>query len=498
MKMINIRSERIYLSVMIFFTLIIAYLYFVPESMGYVTRTRAALTRAIVDEGVLYIDNYIQEGDVAFFNGHFYAVHSPSPSLLAVPAYFFWKLLASTLVLPDTNLITEGIPRYLMILVASSIPSALLHSLFFLYITRFTSKKPLAYILTLALGLGTMSLTYSNRLYQHQLAAFCIFFAFFLLWRIIYEQASHRSLWIIGALLGFAVLTEYTAIFLVFVLMLWAMIKLPTPIHLLPIILAGIPFGIILGLYNYSIFGDPFTFAYEYHIDWGIAVHKHGFGGIVGPSMLVLLELLFGTFRGLFFLSPFLTLSIPGFIIMSKYKVIKSSEIILFIILLITYLIYNSSYLVWWGGWSVGPRFLIIILPFLAIPIIFVMNHWASNYWKRFIIAVLMILSILNVGIQTAVGLPPDVRGDLRNPEEDYGTWVIEQIDSGQRFNNPLFDYSIPLLIKDDLAVNLGRIVGLRGTISLFPLILLEIAIFIGTWWGWRKIQKDKMIASSS
>ena len=64
-----------------------AFAYFVP-SATWSPVSRLNLTRAIVEEGTLSVDAFVEStGDRALRNGHWYCDKAPLPSLIAVPAY---------------------------------------------------------------------------------------------------------------------------------------------------------------------------------------------------------------------------------------------------------------------------------------------------------------------------------------------------------------------------------------------------------------------------
>lgn len=475
--MLILRNKRWYFALVIFILSAITYMYFAMDANDAVTKARLALTHVIVDEGVIYIDSYQDNVfDIALYNGHYYTPHSPGPSLIAVPVYTLWKTVSTLPFVPQAVQESERLERYFTIILTVSLISALLNSLLFLFLTKFTPKLKLAFLLTLAYGLGTIAFPYSTRFFQHQLSAFCMFVGFYIMWQVVYEKASLRWLWLSGALFGIGVICEYPAIIIVAFIMMWFLFATSNKRSIYRVVLGGLPFGLILAVYNYAIFSDPFTFAYSYHIYWGEAVHSQGFGGILLPSVDVILELLFGTFRGLFFISPFLLLAFPGFYLMWRSSKANRNLAILVAVIVGSGVLYNSAYLVWWGGWTIGPRFLTTTIPFLVIPIIFVLDVWFKS-WSRWIILLLIGLSIANVGIQSLAGLSPDVLGEPPNENVDYGTWVIAEISAGDYVYNPLLDYSIPTIIRGDFRHTLGTL--LLGSKNIVAAILPLLVIWV-------------------
>jgi 4-amino-4-deoxy-L-arabinose transferase-like glycosyltransferase len=488
-------SRRAY-AVTLFLILLVCYGYFLPKWADWGANSRADLVYAVGDQGVLNIDAYHENtGDKACYpgpydaatntcTGHYYTDKSLGPSLVALPFYMVFKGVAAlppvqkfiqsgkglgsmedTLNPNGKGIRPEAVYQYMALAFISffaiSIPSALLGVVVFLMAARFASKDSYAFLLGLVYGLATIAFPYSNVLYQHQMAAFGAFVGFYLLWRVIYEDASLRWLWIVGLLFSLTVITEYPVVPVLAILFIWAAVKLPNRMALWRVVVAAIPLGLLFAAYNYLTFHTPIPAGYEYSTNWQ-DVHQIGFMSLTVPSLKTFLELTISTYRGIFFLSPVLLLSIPGFVFMwreSKYR----AETIVLALICIFFFLYNSSSAMWAGGDTVGPRYLTPMVPFLILPTIFVFNRWLKSRIGVAVIAVLIALSVFNVWVQTIGGqaFPP------------YYT------EGGSAVRNPLFDYSLPLFLKGNIARNYGQIIGLRGFLSLLPLLVACVALYV-------------------
>ena len=94
-------------AITVFLILLVAYGYFMPKWADWAANSRADLVYALVDEGVLTIDTYHENtGDKAFFEGHYYTDKSLGPSLVALPFYAVFKVIAT--LPPVQNLIENG------------------------------------------------------------------------------------------------------------------------------------------------------------------------------------------------------------------------------------------------------------------------------------------------------------------------------------------------------------------------------------------------------
>ncbi|HWX75243.1 MAG TPA: hypothetical protein VNZ05_08050, partial [Solirubrobacteraceae bacterium] len=97
-----------------------------------------------------------------------------------------------------------------------------------------------------------------------------------------------------------------------------------------------------------------------------IPQQQHGFFGISAPSLPVLATLLFDS-RGLLTLCPLLAMGALGTVLL--YRRGQRAEALVIAGVCACYLGYNSGYYLPFGGGSMGPRFLITIVPFLGSPI---------------------------------------------------------------------------------------------------------------------------------
>lgn len=240
-------------AIIIFLILLTTYLYVLPKS-NWNSQSRIFLVYAIVDQNTLNIDAYQEgTGDKAFFEGHYYTDKSIGPSLVALPAY----VVVDKLLSPDANYrLGQWLPNWsevLMTWVATALPSALLGVVLFLFMSRFTERLSHAALITLAYGLGTISFPYSTMLFQHQLAAACVFTGFFSLWKVAVEQASRRWLWLAGLLFGLTAISEYILVFAIGFIVAWYLYKTRDLKALLPIALGTAPSLLIFFAYNASV-----------------------------------------------------------------------------------------------------------------------------------------------------------------------------------------------------------------------------------------------------
>ncbi|MBN1866993.1 hypothetical protein JW916_06840 [Candidatus Sumerlaeota bacterium] len=131
----------------------------------------------------------------------------------------------------------------------------------------------------------------------------------------------------------------------------------------IPVVVAG---GLVL-LLNTLHFGSPFASAYSDQPE-GIAFSTPILAGLYG--------FLFSVGKGMFFFSPGLVLGLWGFGPMVRKRPVFGLALLLAVVL---FLLFQSAWRNWTGGWCWGPRHIVQIHALLAIPI----AMWLADRWTR-------------------------------------------------------------------------------------------------------------------
>jgi hypothetical protein len=485
--MIRLPRTRNGRAVLVFLFTLACYGYFFPMLNNWGSNSRMNLIYALGDQGRVQIDDYHQNtGDKAHFDGHYYMEKSVGPSLLGLPFYMIFKGLVR---LPPIARLANGdkgpgaLPtleevyrRYhlpvpgtagaghpplyhamaltFVTFFAVAVPSAILAAVVYLLADRFASAPANAVAVALAFGLGTPAFAYSNQLYQHPAGAFGAFVGFFVLWRVMEERASKRWLWLVGALFGYAAASEYVLAPILTLIVLSAGFRIRPHRDLLRIAGGAAPWVIATALYNLAAFGTPLPVGYRYS---AFAATLFGFGR---PSWESLYGITLSPYRGLFLLSPVLLLAPAGLYAMFRRDRRTRELSLTIIVICLALLWYNASYGNWAGGDSVGPRYLGSSLPFLALPIVFVLNE-ARRAWQKAAVAALVILSIGHVWMQSLAA-------------QAFPSEMVAQ---------PLLEYGLPNVLAGQLRLNVGNVLGLRGLTAVIPLVPLLAAIVWAVPW---------------
>jgi hypothetical protein len=473
--------KRHQIEICLFLTLLICYVYFFPRWADWNQNSRLDLVMAVVDSGTFAIDEYYQNtGDYAYYNGHYYSDKAPGTAFLGIPVYAALKgfldlpimdgvmnrlasneALKATLREEGTGLLEHkvrfAIAQTVLTLVASALPTALIGVLMYRLLAQFIARPWPRIGVVLGYGLLTPAFAYAGAFYGHQLSAACLFTAFYLVFMGTKSLPTH-SLLAVGLLLGYSVITEYPSILIVGILCLYTLCRLSDWRRIGWVVLPGALIAAGWMTYNTAIFDSPFELGYSYSELW-VEQHHTGFMSLTRPHWEVIWGITFSPFRGLFVLSPLLLLAVPGFILWwrsGQYRI----ELWVNLVSVLAMFLFNSSSIMWWGGFAVGPRYLLPMLPFMALPIVFVFSEWGNRMWMRVLSVVLFAWSLIAT----------------------WGLTLAEQAFPPETFRNPLVEYAWPNWQTGNIARNLGMFLHLPGVLSLLPLLLGIMALLAALW----------------
>lgn len=379
--------------------LVFSYAFFVGAP-AWNQNSRFALTRALVEDRSTAIDqSHHTTGDKSFRDGHFYCDKAPGVSFFAALPYAAYAVVRQvagtdpptfavrsldpkvrelgTVLDPDDRLPGDRIgysPAYRFALYLCTffvvvLPTALLGggAMFLLARSLSASDQRTAAWATIAWGLGTPVWVYSTSLYGHALCGAALLAAFAVL-ELAPRDAPSSAPLCAGVLLGAAVLTEYPAAAIAgaAVLFAWRRRGLRDAMW---VAAGGLPWAVLLGSYHALAFGSPlatgYDFVYRAEFAEGMAV-RYGLGM---PDPQVALELLFGSFRGLFYLSPVCVLAAWGLargVMRSPHRGRYGAAAVVAVF----FWLLNAGYYMWDGGASAGPRHMVPALGFLMLGLI--------------------------------------------------------------------------------------------------------------------------------
>jgi hypothetical protein len=359
------------------------------------------------------------------------------------------------------NKVHFALAQVMLTFTLAALPTAVLGVLMYRLLGKMIHEKEPRIVVVLAYCLLTPVFAYAGAYYGHQLSALLLFGAFYLVF-IPNHPISPWRLLVVGFLLSYSVITEYPAALGAITIGIYTAYTLYKRKQRLWGVAWLLPGIMLIGsgwmLYNQTVFGGPLELGYNYSELWS-TTHSTGFLSLTQPKLEIMWEITFGLFRGLFILSPWLLLAVPGYVIWGKNSTYRTEWLVSLTIVLL-YFLFNTSSSMWWGGYSIGPRYVLPALPFLAIPVTFVLIPMFRSVLGIAVSVTLFVLSFVTTWGLTLAGqaFPPDT---VRNPLIDYA-WINWKV--------------------GNIARNIGTLMGVRGPWSLLPLIATIFLIILGYW----------------
>jgi len=355
--------------------------------------------------------------DIAELDGWIYSGVGPGATVLAVPVYAAFRSLLQEIdprsitnkritgyYVSNARALHSPVATHFAALYGLQILMTLLFvvPLFASFFTRLYSvlraagvSAPPALVASIAAGGGSMALYYGS-MYSRQAIAYLL--------------AWHAVLWLVGPrppdllrtvavglCFGAAIAVEYPSALLAALVLLFQWGRL-SRLQWLGILTPLVGALVLLAAYHHALFGSILATPYHHRFwytapalaDLGIALEVFqppSTLGFAAPSAVVMLQLCFGLFKGLFVYSPILGLGLLGHVLGlwggswgGSWRGPRDGDAVrwhaLSLAVFLVYLVYNGSLGThvpehahhFWGGLSTlwGPRYLFAVLPFLA------------------------------------------------------------------------------------------------------------------------------------
>jgi hypothetical protein len=456
----------------------ISYCYFY-EGGGWNQNSRFDMVRAILEQKTLSIDTYHENTqDKALSHGRYYSDKAPGLAFLALPVALSARPMLRVVGVDPLSPRGLQITSYDITVFAVALPTALACGCLFLIALQLGSNVSGAAFASLGMGLATPMWAYATLLWGHALAGACLVFGFAAALMLRESRGGTSDLvrgLVVGLFAGWATVSEYPAApgSAILAVLALAIVWRDGPARRWRVF-SGVSAGAlaciaVLMFYQYRAFGSAIHPSYSYYQEGAFPWMKHGYMGLTYPRIDVMLKLLFGCRRGLFFAAPALILAPFGLRILWKnknpeirYAGVAATSIAVY------YFLFNASFSVWAGGWSYGPRYMAAGIPLLCVGLA---PGWSAlgTIWRRIFAALAVCGSLFAL---MAVSTTPQ-------PDDQFHCPLMQVMIPSFWAGKLALTRGSMLTAAEDIpfgthgAFNLGQLVGLHGLASLIPLLVV-------------------------
>lgn len=316
------------------------------------TTSRVLPIAVFLEQGNFEIDKYQQfTGDKSYVAPHYYSDKAPLPAAITLPFAVLLKKL---------NIITPIEESYYtpsLYALGGVVCGSLVLAVILLITFRMLVKKKIIAINPIHTVVWATLPFYSSFLFVYSGTFFGHLFAGGLLLAS-FLFIEKRAYFLSGLFIGLGFLSDYPIALIGLIWGLQIVVQkqwkgaFDFALGMLPSI------GFIL-LYNYYFTGNAITMLYKF-VSQDYAFMKEGYGFAL-PKPEALWGLLISPYRGVLFYSPILLLFAILAIKWPNLVTIRSLKTNYLLLSSILFVLFISSYQMWWGGWCWGPRHLTTI-----------------------------------------------------------------------------------------------------------------------------------------
>ncbi|HEX3704610.1 MAG TPA: hypothetical protein VHU82_14870 [Vicinamibacterales bacterium] len=464
-----------------------SYAYFY-QAGGWNQNSRFAMDRAIIERHTLQIDAYqLHTGDRALWQGHYYSDKAPGAALLALGPVVVARTISRA-----AGVDPEGFPgiawtSYVAGVVTNAVFTVFAALALWWIALRWGFSRGAALFGATAYGVATPAWCYATLFMGHGLTAGCLMGAYASAIALEDDDIDRqrRLGWIVGLGTGWAVVSEFPALVPAVLIVGLALLTLRDrwparlPAVVARLVAGGALAAAVLLAYNTLAFGSPFHLGYA--SEEGFAQMRQGVFGITYPTWSRLYEVLLGSYRGLLPIAPLVALTPIGLALMARTPP-RRRAVVVATVSGTFYVLLNASYFYWEGGWAYGPRQMMAGLPFLALGLVPLWDHWRRAGRVVLVAGWVWGAALTLIAVSTTPQPPATFKapmqelmwpafrdGDLSlNPQ----TFVHNSADAGRLRGN-----QVP-----HASWNLGEIAGLHGLPSLLPLALVWLVAAVWLW----------------
>jgi hypothetical protein len=414
------------------------------------TRAHLSLTRALAGSGTVIVDEYVnQSHDLAYFGGHYYVAKPPGFAFTVTPV---WWLLGQ---FHDDLVFKWRATTFLF----AALPGAASIAIFYFILLALGSPSGFAVAASTIAGLGTGTFAYSTLFLETPLQVLSILTALLIL--LLPIKLGPKA-FAVGLFMGYAILLHYIVALCVLPMGIYLGTQ-PERVKTLLIFISGLVVPLVGALiYNFWCFGNPFLFGhFRSAVPQFQQHHEEMVSGLMVPRLEALWGLLFSAGKGLFLFSPFLVFAIVGLVVLWQRSSHRAEASLYAGLFGITFLLV-SSLPNWQGGMLSGPRYLLPVVPVLAIGIAGV-SAIKKPRVRLTVVSMLVLSAAWSIGIWSMLAIVAPF-----SPE-----WLA----------NPLFEKHLPDLLNGRIRPTVASVfLGIDGWLRLALAFVPTALLYASAW----------------
>jgi len=336
---------------------------------------------------IAFWDHFAAKGP----DGLYYMKWGLGQSLSEVPFLFLHRLMLG-MSGPEKSQKDQTwfyLTEFAFLMLCPSVISALGCVLFYLLALRLGFSHRVSILLTLIYGLATMVWPYSKSFMSETTLNTTILGGVYGALRYVQDR---RKRWIAvsGVCMGFAMLTKVTALLAIPVIVLYVVGSLSTKKSLLHLLLCFVPplaaFSGLQAWHNLVRYGSVWEMGYRAGSD---AL------GFSTPMLAGLWGLLLSPGKSFFLYTPVALLALFCLASFVRYR---RNEALMGLGITVLFVLFHARWWSWAGDWAWGPRFLLVITPYVLLPCGVLLEKWKEL--KRYNRCLALMLILLSFGIQ--------------------------------------------------------------------------------------------------
>ncbi|MBP7686007.1 MAG: hypothetical protein KBB95_29110, partial [Deltaproteobacteria bacterium] len=305
----------------------------------------------------------------------YYSVKAPGASFLGVPGYALYRALSGG----------EGDVSLRWSVYSMRLSGTILPTLLFLiglhrFLGRHTRRRHLRELAFFGVGLGSVMVGYAYLFASHTQSAACAFGAFMILYDA-REQARQRAAkgrrsavtWDSAAAAGMlaagASLFEYPCFVLSALLSVYALVAIRPLPRIFGFAMGAMVPTLLMMHFQWRAFGNPLSPGHLFVENPAFrAGHQEGFFGAESFHWDGAFSLLFDGRLGMFATSPLLALGLAGLLAVLVAPEARGRRVDALVATLacVGLYVFICFMNIWHAGWSIGPRYLVALVPFLG------------------------------------------------------------------------------------------------------------------------------------